>query len=90
MCKRDYFDIGLALSGEIMTSAATIEYIQKLIVDLNLPRNLAAVGAKEADFESLADDALRDYCLVTTPRTVSKAQIVQIYQHAFERWRVSK
>ena len=85
VCKRDYFDIGLALSGEIMTSAATIEYIQKLIVDLNLPRNLAAVGAKEADFESLADDALRDYCLVTTPRTVSKAQIVQIYQHAFER-----
>ncbi len=85
VCKRDYFDIGLALSGEIMSSGATIEYIQKLIVDLNLPKNLAAVGAKEADFESLADDALRDYCLATTPRTVSKAQIVQIYQHAFER-----
>lgn len=85
VCKRDFSDIGLSLTGEIMPSEAVIQFIQKMIIDLGLPANLAQAGAQEKDFEMMAEKALHDYCLVTNPRSASKAQIVQIYQHAFSR-----
>lgn len=85
VCKRDFFDIGLALTGEIINSRDTIEFIRQLISDLGLPTNLAAIGAKEEDFELMAENALKDYCLVTNPRTASKAQIIKIYQEAYNR-----
>ena len=37
------------------------------------------------DFEAMAAEALHDYCLRTNPRSVSQAQIVQVYQHAMTR-----
>ena len=85
VCKRDFSDIGLALSGEIMPSADVIRWIQNWIVELGLPANLAQAGAREADFEAMAEEAMKDYCLATNPRLVSQAQIVQVYQHAMTR-----
>ena len=85
VCKRDFSDIGLALSGEIMPSNKVIHWIQNLIGELGLPTNLAVVGGREADFEQMAAEALHDYCLSTNPRSVSQAQIVQVYQHAMTR-----
>ena len=85
VCKRDFSDIGLALSGEIMPSNKVIHWIQNWIGELGLPTNLAVVGGREADFEQMAAEALHDYCLSTNPRSVSQAQIVQVYQHAMTR-----
>ena len=85
VCKKEFSDIGLALTGEIMPSHAVIDAIQRLVVDVGLPPNLAAAGGKEEDFDTLADEALKDYCIATNPRTVSKAQIIEVYQHALHR-----
>lgn len=85
VCKRDFSDIGLALSGEIMSSADVIRWIQNWIVELGLPANLAVADGCEADFEQMAAEAMNDYCLTTNPRSVSQAQIVQVYQHAMAR-----
>lgn len=85
VCKRDFSDIGLSLTGEIMSSKEVIRFIQKMIIDLGLPANLADAGASEKDFAMMAEKALQDYCLSTNPRSASKAQIIQIYQHAFNR-----
>lgn len=85
VCKKEFSDIGLALTGEIMPSHAVIDAIQRLVIDVGLPPNLAAAGGKEEDFETLADEALKDYCIATNPRTVSKAQIIEVYQHALHR-----
>lgn len=85
VCKRDFADIGLSLTGEIMSSASVIHFIQKMIVDLGLPANLSEVGAVEKDFEMMAEKALQDYCITTNPRLVSKTQVIRIYQHAFSR-----
>ncbi|WP_434778419.1 iron-containing alcohol dehydrogenase family protein [Neisseria sp. Ec49-e6-T10] len=85
VCKRDFSDIGLSLTGEIMSSKEVIQFIQGLIIDLGLPRNLAVAGGKEEDFETMAKEAMKDYCLPTNPRSVSQSQIVQVYRHAFNR-----
>ena len=85
VCKRDYAEIGLALSGELLDAGQTIAYIQNMITSLGLPANLSELGANPDDFEQLADQAMKDYCLPTTPRTVTKQQIVQLYRHAYDR-----
>ena len=68
-----------------MPSNKVIHWIQNWIGELGLPTNLAVVGGREADFEQMAAEALHDYCLSTNPRSVSQAQIVQVYQHAMTR-----
>ncbi|MDR2819811.1 MAG: iron-containing alcohol dehydrogenase [Desulfovibrio sp.] len=85
VCKKAFCDVGLALTGEIMSSGKTIDVVQQFIVDVGLPANLAAAGGKEEDFASFADDALKDYCIATNPRTVSREQIIEIYRHAMQR-----
>ena len=85
VCKRDFSDIGLSLTGEIMSSQEVIVWIQNWIVELGLPGNLAQAGGNEADFAQMAEEARLDYCISTNPRSVSQAQIIQVYQHALMR-----
>ncbi len=85
VCKKEYSDIGLALTGQLMSSGEAIAAVQRLILDLGLPGNLKGVGGKAEDFEAFAEAALQDYCLPTNPRTVNKRQIIQVYQHALDR-----
>ena len=85
VCKKSYAEIGLALSGTILSVEETIRHIQQLIVDIGLPGNLAAVGGKAEDFSAFADKALLDVCLGSNPRTVSREQIIGVYQHACSR-----
>ncbi len=85
VCKKAFCDVGLALTGEIMPPREVINVVQQFIIDVGLPANLAEAGGRAEDFDAFAEDALKDYCLPTNPRTVSKAQIVQVYQHALQR-----
>ncbi len=85
VCKKAYSDIGLALTGEKMSSSEVIDAVRRLIVEVGLPANLAVAGGKAEDFESLAEGALNDYCIGTNPRSVSKSQIVEVYAHALQR-----
>ena len=85
VCRKEYREIGLALTGKLLTASESIAVIQRLTLELGLPRNLAAVGGKAEDFETLADAAMQDYCLPTNPRTVSKQQIVETYLHALQK-----
>ncbi len=85
VCKKAFTDIGLALTGEILAAPAVIHAIQKLIVDIGLPVNLAVVGGREEDFVGFAELALKDTCITTNPRTASREQIIKVYQHALTR-----
>lgn len=85
VCKKHYAEIGLALSGEILSAEQTIVFVQKLITDIGLPANLAEVGGRAEDFGAFADEALKDVCIQTNPRTVSKEQLIGIFRHALER-----
>ncbi len=85
VCKKDYADIGLALTGEIMSSKEAIAFVRQLIIDVGLPASLAAAGGKPENFDELADAALKDYCLPTNPRAAFRNQIIAVYQHAQQR-----
>jgi len=83
--KKEFCDIGLALTGEKLSADETIDAVQRLIVDVGLPANLAEVGGNAEDFVVFAEEALRDYCIATNPRTVSREQIIEVYNHALNR-----
>ena len=85
VCKKEFSDIGLALTGKLLSPGETIATVRGLILDIGLPANLAAIGGREEDFGAFADAALQDYCLPTNPRTVNRNQIIQVYQHALVR-----
>jgi alcohol dehydrogenase len=82
VCKKSYADLGLALSGTILSAEETIRHVQRLIVEIGLPENLAVVGGKAEDFGAFADEALTDVCIESNPRTVSREQIIEVYRHA--------
>lgn len=85
VCKKAFCEIGHALSGQILEPAQAIEYVHNLIVEVGLPANLREAGGKPEDFEGFAEAALEDPSLASNPRTVSKAQIIEVYQHAYSR-----
>ena len=85
VCKKSYPEIGLALTGRMMDAAETIRCVQQLIVEIDLPANLVEAGARKEDFPRLAEDALKDQCLASNPRTAGKQQIVGVYLHAYHR-----
>ncbi len=85
VCKREFCEIGHALSGRILEPQQTIAHIQDLIVELGLPGNLKLPEVKPDDFDAFAESALNDPSITTNPRTVSKAQIVEVFKHAYAR-----
>ncbi|MDR2696468.1 MAG: iron-containing alcohol dehydrogenase [Deltaproteobacteria bacterium] len=83
--KKDFCDIGLALTGEILSADETVDAVQRLIADVGLPVNLAEVGGNAEDFAAFAEEALSDYCIATNPRAVSREQVMAVYSHALHR-----
>jgi alcohol dehydrogenase len=86
---RRFADIAVALGEDISglspvdAGAKGIEAIRKLSKDVGIPANLAAIGAKEADFEILATNALKDVCGLTNPRKATLKDIIGILQAAY-------
>jgi alcohol dehydrogenase len=82
VCKKDFRDIGLALTGEIMAAHEVIDSVERLIRDVGLPAGLMEAGGKAGDFDAFAAEALKDYCIATNPRAASKEQIAEVYRRA--------
>ena len=85
VCKKSYPEIGLALTGQMMTAQETIRAVQNLIVEVGLPANLVEAGARKEDFTQFAQNALKDPCLAANPRTANQDQIVEVFLHAYHR-----
>ena len=85
VCKQAYAGLGMALAGRVMTDLEVIAAVQQLIVDVGLPSSLQVAGVKPEDFSTMADAALADICAASNPRSANSAQILEIYQHAWQR-----
>jgi alcohol dehydrogenase len=87
-CPERFADIALALGENIdglstMDAAArAIAAIRRLARDVGIPRNLAALGVKSADLETMAGNARNDACQLTNPRTATLPQVVEMYAKA--------
>jgi alcohol dehydrogenase len=81
-------DIAVALGVETkeMTDSdaadAAIAAICRLSADVNIPKGLQELGVQEADFDVLAENALKDACGLTNPQQATHEEIVAILKAA--------
>ena len=57
--------------------------ISELSKSVGITQRVRDVGAKEEDFEMLADKAMQDPCKPGNPREVSKEDFIQLFKNAF-------
>lgn len=77
--------VGAPISGsDEAKTAALIDALRSLIVDVSLPATLSEAGVKESDLEMLSTDAmLQQRLLMNNPRDVSYDDALAIYRAAF-------
>jgi len=87
-CPQRYAEIAVAL-GESVAGLAPVDAadvaigaIRKLSKDIGIPAGLGELGVREADFEVMASNAMKDACHLTNPRTATLAQVMGIFQSA--------
>lgn len=87
-CPERFVDIAIAM-GENVEGLSTmeaadkcLEAIQRLSGDIDIPDGLAGLGVKEDDMPVLADNAMKDACSATNPRSATKEEIIQIFKNA--------
>ena len=73
----------LAANNADLAGLDVIAAIQKLAALVGIPKTLRELGVKEADFPTLADNAMKDVCGLTNPVQPNKAEVIGIFQAAF-------
>ncbi|MFM2486234.1 L-threonine dehydrogenase [Celerinatantimonas yamalensis] len=76
--------LGVDVAGmtEQQGADAAIAAIVKLSQSVNIPAGLKGLGAKEEDFNVLADNAMNDACGFTNPKQPTHAEVVAIFKAA--------
>lgn len=77
--------LGVPTGGMDDTAAAkaAVQAIHGLRAEVGIPKGLAAVGVRRADFPMLAEQALKDGAGRTNPKKLSLDDIVDIYESAY-------
>jgi alcohol dehydrogenase len=76
--------LGENVDGLAPTDAAArgIAAIRKLSASIGIPPGLKTLGVKEADLPTMAENAMKDACRLTNPRTATLEQVVGLYKAA--------
>lgn len=61
-----------------------IKAMRQLAEDVGIPSSIKAIGANPADFELMAENALKDGNAFSNPRKATKAEIVALFQKAYD------
>lgn len=77
------FGVDVSGMSDADGAKACIKAIQDLSKSIGIPEGLNKIGVKEADFDVLAENALKDACGLTNPIQASHADIVGIFKAAF-------
>jgi alcohol dehydrogenase len=81
-------DIAVALGenvdglAPVDAAAKGIAAIRKLSRSIGIPAGLKELGVKEADLPIMAENAKKDACQLTNPRTATLQQVVEIFKAA--------
>ena len=73
----------LGVNNSDLKDLDVIAAIKKLADIVGIPKSLEELGVKREDFDTLADNALKDVCGLTNPVQASHAEIVGIFENAF-------
>lgn len=79
-------EVGAILSANNpdLAGLGVIDAIKKLADIVNIPKSLKELGVKREDFDTLAENALKDVCGLTNPVQASHEEIKGIFENAFE------
>ncbi len=83
-----FVDIAEAMGEEVAGLSAreaadkALTAIEKLAADIGIPAGLTELGVKEEDLKIMAENAQKDACMLTNPRTATLEQVIQIYKNA--------
>jgi len=84
-CPKRFKDIAIALGQDVTglsdldAGAKGIRAIRQLSAAVGIPSGLAELGVQEKDFAVMADNAKKDACQLTNPRTATHAQVVAMF-----------
>ena len=87
-CPERFADIakfmGVPTEGLSVTEAAAagIEAIRELSASIGIPAGLKDLNVKEEDFKVMAENAKKDACQFTNPRTATLDQVIGIFKAA--------
>ena len=80
--------IAMGVRGENLSCSAAAEEgiaaVKRLGQRLGIPANLKVLGVRPEDFAVMAENAMKDVCSLTNPRTATKEQIIEVYRQAYE------
>lgn len=83
-----FADIAVAMGENIeglsVREAAdkALSAIEKLSADIGIPSGLTALGVKEEDIKTMAENAMKDACSLTNPRLATLDDVMQIFKNA--------
>jgi alcohol dehydrogenase len=81
-------DVAVALGEDVAglspldAAAEAVAAIRKLSRAIGIPAGLRELGVKEADLPKMAENAKKDACQLTNPRTATLEQVVAIFKAA--------
>lgn len=83
-----FADIAVAL-GEDITGLSPVDAadlgiaaIRRLSADIGIPAGLSELGVKETDLRIMAENAMKDACMLTNPRTATLDCVIGIFKAA--------
>lgn len=80
--------IAMGVRGENLSCSAAAEEgiaaVKRLGQRLGIPADLKVLGVRPEDFAVMAENAMKDVCSLTNPRTATKEQIIEVYRQAYE------
>jgi alcohol dehydrogenase len=76
--------MGVPTEGMSVTEAAAagIQAIRELSASIGIPAGLKDLNVKEEDFKVMAENAKKDACQLTNPRTATLDQVIAIFKAA--------
>jgi alcohol dehydrogenase len=87
-CPERFADVAVAL-GENIDGLSVIEAaekaiasIRKLSASIGIPTGLTALNVKEQDLKTMSENAKKDACQLTNPRTATLDQVIEMYKAA--------
>jgi alcohol dehydrogenase len=88
-CTKRFADVAVALGQDITgldpveAAKKGIAAIRRLSKSVGIPASLSELGpVKESDFETLAQNALKDTCTLFNPRTATLQEVIGMYKAA--------
>gem|GEM_PF-1911 len=89
-CVERFADIAAVMGENIAglssraAASAAIEAIKQLSEDVGIPSGLRELGVREKDLHTMAENAMKDACSFTNPRTATLEDVMDIYRKAME------